>query len=54
MDPIPMKKLRIKSKKHLKKCLETFSPEDKMILLLKYHDDAPIKDIANALNLSEA
>lgn len=38
----------------LKICLENIPPEDKMILLLKYQDDAQIKDIALALEIGES
>lgn len=38
----------------LKKALEIIAPEDKMILLLKYQDDASIKDLVNVLNIGES
>lgn len=38
----------------LKRALEEVSPEDKMILLMKYQDDTPIKDIMDNLNISES
>ncbi|MBO0592473.1 sigma-70 family RNA polymerase sigma factor [Cellulophaga sp. E16_2] len=38
----------------LKICMELIAPEDKMILLLKYQDDASIKDIATSLELGES
>ncbi|MGB5418649.1 RNA polymerase sigma factor [Algibacter sp.] len=38
----------------LKKALEIIAPEDKMILLLKYQDDFPLKSIKEILNISES
>ncbi len=38
----------------LKKALENISPEDKMILLLKYQDDFSIKDIMAVLDINES
>ena len=38
----------------LQKALEILNPEDKMILLLKYQDDLPIKEIQNVLNVGES
>lgn len=38
----------------LKKALEIVTPEDKMILKLKYQDDLSIKDLVNVLNVSES
>ena len=38
----------------LKKILEIIPSDDRMILLLKYQDDESIKDISNALDLSES
>lgn len=38
----------------LRKSLEKVSPEDKMILLMKYQDDTPIRDIMQHLNISES
>ena len=38
----------------LKKALEIVSPEDKMILLLKYQDELSIKDLVNVLHISES
>mgnify|MGYP001191749991 CR=1 FL=1 len=38
----------------LKRALEQISPEDKVILLMKYQDDTPIKDIMQHLNVSES
>jgi RNA polymerase sigma factor (sigma-70 family) len=38
----------------LKRSLEAISPEDKMILLMKYQDDTPIKDIMDHLSISES
>lgn len=38
----------------LKKALENISPEDKMILLLKYQDDFSIKDIMAVLEINES
>ncbi len=38
----------------LQKALEILNPEDKMILLLKYQDDLPIKEIQNVLNAGES
>lgn len=37
----------------LKKALEEITPEDKMMLLLKYQDDFSIKDIMAVLEISE-
>jgi RNA polymerase sigma-70 factor (ECF subfamily) len=34
--------------------LEQIAPEDKAILLMKYQDDLSIKDIADALDISES
>lgn len=39
---------------HLKKALDMISPEDKMILLMKYQDDTPIKEIMATLEISES
>lgn len=38
----------------LKIALETITPEDKMILLMKYQDDFSIKDIMTVLEISES
>jgi len=38
----------------LKKALELISPNDKMLLLMKYQDNTSIKDIADVLNLGES
>lgn len=38
----------------LRIALEQISPEDKVILLLKYQDDASIKDLTEQLNISES
>lgn len=38
----------------LKKALEIISPEDKMILLLKYQDDFSIKELSEALVIGES
>ncbi len=38
----------------LAKLLEELTPEEKLILLLKYKEKHPIKDIQNTLNLSES
>lgn len=38
----------------LKKALEIISPEDKMMLLLKYQDDFSIKDLMVVLEVSES
>ncbi|MDC8003511.1 sigma-70 family RNA polymerase sigma factor [Aureisphaera galaxeae] len=38
----------------LEKALNLCKPEDKMILLLKYQDELPIKEIATALGLGES
>ncbi|MGC1204261.1 MAG: RNA polymerase sigma factor [Flavobacteriaceae bacterium] len=38
----------------LKKALEIITPEDKMMLLLKYQDDFSIKDIMMVLEISES
>ena len=43
----------MKSEK-LKKALEIIEPNDKMILLLKYQDDFSIKEIMNAIDISES
>lgn len=40
--------------KTLKKALEIITPEDKMILLLKYQDDFSIKNIMEVLEISES
>jgi RNA polymerase sigma-70 factor (ECF subfamily) len=39
---------------NLKKALELISPEEKMILLLKYQDYLSIKEIENVLDISES
>lgn len=44
---------QMKSEK-LKKALEIIEPNDKMILLLKYQDDFSIKEIMNAIDISES
>ena len=44
---------QMKSEK-LKKALEIIEPNDKMILLLKYQDDLSIKEIMNAIDISES
>ena len=38
----------------LEKALELIDPEDKALLLLKYQDDVPVKDIQTLLNLGES
>ena len=38
----------------LKRALEIITPDDKAILLMKYQDDASIKDIETALSISES
>lgn len=38
----------------LKWALDQVAPEDKMILLLKYQDDTPIKEIMDTLDISES
>lgn len=38
----------------LKRALEIISPDDKAILLMKYQDEASIKEIQEAMNLSES
>ena len=38
----------------LRKALDIIPPDDKMILLLKYQDDASIKEIASSLSLGES
>lgn len=38
----------------LKKALEQINPEDKMLLLMKYQDGIPIKEIMTSLELSES
>ena len=45
--------MSLKAKK-LKKALELISPNDKMLLLMKYQDNVSIKDIADVLNLGES
>lgn len=45
--------LNLRSHK-LKRALELINPEDKKILLLKYQDDVPIKELAKLLNLSDS
>lgn len=39
---------------HLKKALELISPDEKMILLLKYQDYLSIKDISDVLEIGES
>lgn len=39
---------------HLKILLEKINPEDRVILLMKYQDDFPIKEIAQITDLSES
>lgn len=50
-DDLNLHQLRVDK---LKKSLQIINPEDKMILLLKYQDDAHIKDISSALDLTES
>lgn len=38
---------------NLKIILETVHPEEKALLIMKYHDGIPIKDIASSLRISE-
>lgn len=38
----------------LNKALQKISPEDKMILLMKYQDDIPIKELMVLLDASES
>lgn len=38
----------------LKRAMENISPEDKMVLLLKYQDELPIKDIIYVLDIGES
>ncbi len=38
----------------LKKVLEQIAPEDKAILLLKYQDDVPVKELCTILNIGES
>lgn len=38
----------------LKKVMELISPEEKMILLLKYQDNLTIKELSEALNIGES
>ena len=38
----------------LKRVLEQIAPEDKAILLLKYQDDVPIKELCAILNIGES
>ncbi|QHI35803.1 ECF RNA polymerase sigma factor SigW [Kordia antarctica] len=38
----------------LKLALEMITPEDKVLLLLKYQDDLTIKDLASVLNIGES
>lgn len=38
----------------LKKSLDLISPENKMILLLKYQDDVSIKELALSLEIGES
>ena len=38
----------------LRKSLDTISPDDRSILLMKYQDDFSIKDIAETFNLTES
>ncbi len=45
--------LNLRSQK-LKKALELIAPEDKKILLLKYQDDIPIKELTRLLDLSDS
>lgn len=45
--------LALRSEK-LKYALDQINPEDKVILLLKYQDDASIKDLIEQLNITES
>lgn len=38
----------------LKRALEQIAPEDKAILLLKYQDDVPIKELCAILDIGES
>lgn len=38
----------------LRKALERIPPEDKMLLLLKYQDDTPIKELMDQLDITES
>jgi RNA polymerase sigma-70 factor (ECF subfamily) len=38
----------------LKKVLEQIAPEDKAILLLKYQDDVPVKELCTILNIGQS
>ncbi|WP_340155976.1 sigma-70 family RNA polymerase sigma factor, partial [uncultured Winogradskyella sp.] len=38
----------------LKKVMELISPDEKMILLLKYQDNLSIKELAEALDIGES
>ncbi|RNC87053.1 MAG: sigma-70 family RNA polymerase sigma factor [Winogradskyella sp.] len=40
--------------KQLKKVMELISPEEKMILLLKYQDNLSIKELSDALDIGES
>jgi RNA polymerase sigma-70 factor (ECF subfamily) len=40
--------------KQLKKALESISPDERSILLMKYQDDFSIKEIADTFNLTES
>lgn len=39
---------------HLKKVMELISPQEKMILLLKYQDNLSIKELADAMEIDES
>lgn len=39
---------------HLQKVMEMISPDEKMILLLKYQDNLSIKELASALEIGES
>ena len=39
---------------YLKKVMDLISPDDKMILLLKYQDNLTIKELSEALDIGES
>ncbi|WP_025740831.1 RNA polymerase sigma factor [Aquimarina pacifica] len=38
----------------LEKALEMIAPEDKALLMLKYHDNTPVKELQNLFNINES
>ncbi len=52
-EPEDMEQMNYEAKQ-LKKALESISPDERSILLMKYQDDFSIKEIADTFNLTES